>query len=606
MSDAVDSEKKADGFRRLKELAAPGFENRFQTSSNYVERGEDYSLCVDGEEDAIRFTVQGDYLKKLKEWEDAAPPGERRAQVANNLQDAHLTKALTLMLEDRTITSLPPELPATLRVLELVSCSALTSLPEQWPGLLQALRIEDCDALVSLPEQLPLSLRLLRIKDCPAIRELPEQWPGQLSHLDLWYCPSLTSLPEQWPGSLIALDIAHCDALALLPAQWPDSLHDFNLLNCPSLTLLPAQWPGSLQSLRIVHCDALTLLPARWPDSLRQLTIRDCAVLGGLPERAPASLSATIVNCPYLVVPDELRLPVQDWWCIRAGVSQERLELLRRSWEAVENEDDYPSFQTLLERLSAEPLVDYVNPSDIVEVIEEVIESSAARAQILEQSQSAAQNCEDRPLTIFNTVQSIARFSRLQREQAPVAELLGLAEGMLKTALLDEATIPVMRKQWEEGRRTGNGSQENPGPNVFEALEVQLELRRALGSDLGLPFRANSLYSQEISGLNEHDREFAKQFVQDRMADMAGRISGLISIPMWECYVKQQCQAELEAIYDKYWNLLERLEDEKERLNSQEYDEGYRQLKAAREAEINGVLFMRTRAIATGQPVLTF
>ncbi|MFA5489993.1 MAG: hypothetical protein WC284_12355, partial [Candidimonas sp.] len=152
----------------------------------------------------------------------------------------------------------------------------------------------------------------------------------------------------------------------------------------------------------------------------------------------------------------------------------------------------------------------------------------------------------------------------------------------------------------------GNDNRENPGPNLSEALEVQLELRRALGDELGLPFAANSRYSEGMAQLNDSDKQFVTQFVQARMADMDSRISGLISIPMWAFYVKQQCQVELEAIYDKYWNLLERLEDEKERLNSQEYDEGYRQLKAAREAEINGVLFMRTRAIATGQPVLTF
>ena len=251
-------------------------------------------------------------------------------------------------------------------------------------------------------------------------------------------------------------------------------------------------------------------------------------------------------------------------------------------------------------------MVNYVKPSDVVEVIKGVIESNVARAQILEQSQSAAQNCEDRPLTIFNTVQSIARFSRLQHEQAPVAELLGLAEGMLKTALLDEATIPVMRKQWEEGRRFGNDNRENPGPNLSEALEVQLELRRALGDELGLPFVANSRYSEGMAQLNDSDKQFVTQFVQARMADMDSRISGLISIPMWAFYVKQQCQTELEAVDDTFGELLLQLEDENDQgqLTSQAYREKCDQLLAGREARINSILIQRTKELASEHEAL--
>ncbi len=628
MSDATDGGKKADCFRRLRELAASGFTDRFQISSNYVERGEDYSLCLDGQENGIRFTVQGDYLKKLKEWEDAAPPGEFRTEVANQLQHAYLIKAQVFVLDGESITSLP-ELPDSLQTLHIGRCTALGSLPEQWPASLSELYVWRCPALDSLPEHWPASLQTLRIRDCEALASLPEHWPASLQELRITYCdvlaslpehwpaslrvfrigdcPELDSLPEYWPASLQVLRIEGCEAFVSLPEHWPASLQALRIDDCEALESLPGRWPASLQTVWIEGCEALASLPAHWPDSLQRIYVGHCEVLSALPERAPASLSRLIIwRCPKLEEFDSAFLPAQDWWYFRAGALQDDLALFRRSWEAIVNEDDYPSFQALLDRLRGEPLVNYVKPLDVVEVIKGVIESNVARAQILEQSQSAAQNCEDRPLTIFNTVQSIARFSRLQHEQAPVAELLGLAEGMLKTALLDEATIPVMRKQWEEGRRFGNDNRENPGPNLSEALEVQLELRRALGDELGLPFVANSRYSEGMAQLNDSDKQFVTQFVQARMADMDSRISGLISIPMWAFYVKQQCQVELEAIYDKYWNLLERLEDEKERLNSQEYDEGYRQLKAAREAEINGVLFMRTRAIATGQPVLTF
>lgn len=116
----------------------------------------------------------------------------------------------------------------------------------------------------------------------------------------------------------------------------------------------------------------------------------------------------------------------------------------------------------------------------------------------------------------------------LQQTGASVAKLLNLAEGILKIALLDEVTLPVMRKQWsepknprlplsEENRRCSSNAEGN-GPNVAESLEIQLALRHRLGDTLNLPFKVNNpLYAQGMAQLNESDTHFVLDYVNQTM-----------------------------------------------------------------------------------------
>ncbi len=129
---------------------------------------------------------------------------------------------------------------------------------------------------------------------------------------------------------------------------------------------------------------------------------------------------------------------------------------------------------------------------------------------------------------------------------------------------------------------------------------MQLELRRVLGSELELPFKASSLYSLGMARLTDGDKQFVKQFVQDRMSDVNGKVSGLISIPMWESYMKQECQAELEKVYEKYDDLLAEVVDgnDEDSMISGLYLERCAQLQKERTAEINEVLFKRTMEIS--------
>ncbi len=552
-SDAKTDLEKLDSFCRLRELAGEDHKTSFQRGDN---RGVCFSFEIDlgAQRGTVPLNLSGetgdvldslfDSRQDLSYFEALEEAFGQTKEVSALIQEAHENRSTVIDLSAYPLVLSLPALPDSLEELEIPEGPLLTRLPDL-PASLKHLTLSEFDLMENLPD-LPPYLESLFLTECNAIVRLPAL-----------------------PTTLLMLYTNHCSSLESLP-QLPSG--------------------GNFHTLSVVACESLRELP-ELPETLRELDITECSV--ALEDiRRPLGLQVYIGTDGRLLSPAVVSNPHEVWYS-RAGRSDSDIDALKESWSTVENAFFYQSFESLLRRLMDDKVKSFVSASDVAEVIQEVISSSEVRELIFEEAQTADQDCHDRPLVIFNTVQSLARFNRLQRENAAPEELLALAEGMLKLALLDEVTGRVMTKQWADSRRTGNS--DNNGPNVSEALEVQLELRRVLGDELALPFKVSSLYSSAIADLNEQDMQFAKKFVQDRMNNIDDKIAGLISLPMWKLYMKQQCQAELKVLGDNYGNLLEQLENDLGRLNSQAYDVKSRQLQAAREAEINEILSKRTK-----------
>lgn len=291
----------------------------------------------------------------------------------------------------------------------------------------------------------------------------------------------------------------------------------------------------------------------------------------------------------------------QEAWYKKAGKTSKEIASLKVAWSAVKNEPYYAAFESLLRRLGNNVLKESVFPSDVVDIIVEVLESPSIRRQIFEMAQSADGDCHDRPLTIFNTIQSLARFSKLQREGASIAEIFSLADGMLKTALLDEVTFPLMTAQWKEGRRSAN--ELGNGPNATEALEVQLALRHELGKTLNLPFKVNKPLYASIAGLTEQDKNLAIEYVKNTMDDLSKKMEAFIAMPMFLSYSQKMYDIEIKEIEARYAPLQEKLEDEalQGQWSSEVYNERCRQLVKDREAEINQLLMRKVETLYSRQ-----
>lgn len=181
----------------------------------------------------------------------------------------------------------------------------------------------------------------------------------------------------------------------------------------------------------------------------------------------------------------------QQW----VEVAQKTIDDFNQKWEKLKSIDGFNAFETVLKRL----LVNNVTTSEIIEVIRSVIHSPEICRLVFLAAQGADANCYAHLLTIFNTVQALARFNKLMGENAGPQKILALAKGMIRQNLLDETTLPIMRHQWSEGRRASNG--DGTGPDVNEALQVQLALRHQLAAQLSLPFPIkNSMNATEIAG----------------------------------------------------------------------------------------------------------
>jgi hypothetical protein len=220
----------------------------------------------------------------------------------------------------------------------------------------------------------------------------------------------------------------------------------------------------------------------------------------------------------------------QQWY----EAAQQSIDDFNQKWEKLKSIDGFNAFETVLKRLMA----NNVTTNEIVEVIESVIRSPEIRRLVFIAAQGADAGCYAHLLTIFNTAQVLARFDKLQSENAPQQEILALAKGMIRQNLLDETTLPVMRHQWSEGRRTCNG--EGTGPDVAEALKVQLALRHQLATQLRLPFPIKKpVNSVDVAELNSSDKEFVVDLINKCMKDKDDLIDALIALPIWQLYLER-------------------------------------------------------------------
>lgn len=260
---------------------------------------------------------------------------------------------------------------------------------------------------------------------------------------------------------------------------------------------------------------------------------------------------------------------IHTYWLEKAGKS---IDGLKEKWAGLENSRNkaqFAEFKTLLLRLSGFLLRDKVSAAEVADVIQAVIESPTIAKLVFDASQSAAEDCAERPLSLFNTVQGLACFGKLEAKGATPLELLSLAKGIARQTLLDEATALVMTKQWEDGRLEGNGPLENPrgtGPNTAEALEYQMALRQALGTELDLPFPVTSVHAEAyintIVSLTPEDKQLAIDYVTNTMADDKRMIETLVSLPVWEQYMIKTWDLEKAAIDEFFRELMDQLEDE--------------------------------------------
>lgn len=433
-------------------------------------------------------------------------------------------------------------------------------------------------------------LLTLDLSYCLSLTKLPEHFPAFLTSLSLGYCELLTTLPEHLPASLTKLRLGWCRSLTALPEHLPASLTELNLEGCESLTALPEHLPASLTELDLAGCRSLTALPEHLPASLTELYLEGCESLTTLPVHLPPNLQIFGRAVPHT--------PPQKIWYQRAGKTEADIATLKQQWKHVETTPHAASFEALLQRLNEGKLKNSVTPAHVVEIIDEIIQSEETRTLIFDATQSADQDCHDRPLTIFNTVQSLARFSKLQRENAPVADILNLAEGMLKVALLDEVTLEVMNQQWKQGRRSTN--KEGTGPNVNEALEVQLGLRYALGGTLNLPFKVQKPLYTAMAGLTEKDQEFAINYVNATMNNPDKKREGLVEQCMWATYLSSILAAEIENIKSIYAKTIENYDVANRKgfiREEQEYMTQISRLMIHRDDEIRGLLIEETSQI---------
>lgn len=494
-----------------------------------------------------------------------------------------------------SLKMLPSRLPSHLVWLDLSSCASLGVLPSSLPDCLTELRLNHCFMLEMLPP-LPARMEMLSLRGCTALKMLPESWPLGLRGLYVNSCTSLTALPSTLPNNLLTLEAMNCLSLTDLPSVWPASLQSLSLSGCTSLTTLPllsnnltilnlsgcaslrslpASWPDSVRWLDLSGCISLVVLPAAWPNGLRWLNLRGCRALISLP-------AVSLPNVEVWGIEQRPVYSTEEYWLRRAAKPEHDIVRFREDWQRLKGEGGFNAFMSLLKRLSGKGLQNRIQASQVVEVMEEILFSSTLRAWIFEQAREADGDCHDRPLAIFYTIQFLARFGKLQREGTGIHAVIELAQGMLKIALLEEVALRVMRKQWEEGRRTSNAQE--MGPNMGEALEMQLALSYQLGQELALPFQLpKPLYAQEIAQLNANDMKFALDYVNATMDDLPRQREGLIAQPVWILFLLSDAAfaQEIEGIKQFYIEKMNELEMGKDVLHREQADELMRQSNRA-------------------------
>ena len=380
--------------------------------------------------------------------------------------------------------------------------------------------------------------------DASALTRLPDL--PQVIDLDLKGCSSLIELPELSPN-LVSLELGGCTSLRSLPAQRPPRLTILDVSGCRALTTLPA-WVNELS-----YFIGPAVEPARREQGTREPLTHSA--------REPLAMLRLDHHFNHLMAEQP-----HEAWFRRAGRSEQDIARLRHDWDRLRGENGHGDFQILLRRLGelgGRSETVKALPQTVAAVIAEVAQAPAdSRKLILAAAEGAGADCHDRVLTCFNDVQAQVEASRLQRSGAGESALLDLASRLFRQTLLDEATTQVIRRQWQQGRRAANST--NDGPNTREALEVQLALREHLGAELDLPFQAYGMHTTEqLTLLNTSDLEFAREQVQRAFVEEHRLAAGLAQQAMWRRYLEQQpgVAAALKAVSAPFEQQMADLDD---------------------------------------------
>lgn len=293
---------------------------------------------------------------------------------------------------------------------------------------------------------------------------------------------------------------------------------------------------------------------------------------------------------------------IHTYWCQQAGLT---LDDLDSQWENLKEEDNFDEFATLLVRLTDPLLKNKVSAADVMEVIQSVIASPETRRLIFDESQSAAANCLERPLSLFNTIQGLARFNRLEKQGASPQDLFTLAKGLLKQTLLDEATFLVMTQQWTERRLGGN--EDNAGPDTSEALEYQMALRKELETELGLPCPVNPLFATTYVHLTTNDINIARNRVNEVMKSEERLTQALLNQPFWTQYLRRVYAKEFTEIDTNLMDKEDALSKENKArpMPEQVYTDTVNNLLLAHKLTIEALQEQKTVLFVRGNPALT-
>jgi len=289
------------------------------------------------------------------------------------------------------------------------------------------------------------------------------------------------------------------------------------------------------------------------------------------------------------------------YWYRKAKTSTHDVEV---KWKNLVHEENFGAFTTLLKRLSEFPLNSSMCAYDVVEVIHSVTNSQTVCKLVFEAAMEADQDCDDRPLSIFNSIQGLAKFGKLEAEGGTPQKLLLLAKGIARLNLLDEAVIHLMNHQWKEGRRVCNNT--GNGPNMNEALEFQMTLRRSLWTELDLPFPVlaqtpHHFYLMEQ--LTESDKEIAKSYVNQAISNEDRLVEILINQPLWKQYMERLCEKGKMHIDLDFRQRMEKIEEDQENKPQKENDYLIKMngLAKARQQKINELLKHETRQLCSNK-----
>ncbi|XP_050363484.1 disease resistance protein RPV1-like [Argentina anserina] len=226
----------------------------------------------------------------------------------------HLTNLTTLNMAHCSSLAISPELPCSLRTLDLSSCYRLTEVPDlsecpnikkidlcwctslvQLPILrdfdkLTRLELAGCSGLKASP-QLPSNIRHLDLSSCSQLVEVPDlsECPN-IEDVDFSRCSSLAQLPNSTFKNLdkiFRLQMARCLSLRVCP-ELPPNIRDLNLSNCSQLTEVPdLSGCPNIETIDLCHCTSLVQIPdsyLRNLDKLTSLYLEDCSSLKVFPK----------------------------------------------------------------------------------------------------------------------------------------------------------------------------------------------------------------------------------------------------------------------------------------------------------------------------------